>query len=120
MLNYVNDECNLVNYYFHEALKEYFKEDGEADKMINNWQKWNKDKAFTMDFPKITKDEIEMVSKIRDFDRAKNGDLPFCSMLPVLVQCPHAAVDILCKMQDACGYNINVKTLELINKKKSN
>ena len=115
MLNYKDDKCSYAGYLFHEALSEYLKDEGEADKVINSWRDFNKSKAFSA-FPKIKKEEIDLIKMLKNNERAKNGDIPLAAMLPILAKCPTMTTDILCLMVENCQCTINVKTLTISKK----
>jgi len=112
VLNYKDDKCSYIGYLFHEALAEYLNDDGEADKLIKGWREYNKSKAFS-DFPKIKKEEIEIIKMLKENEQAKNGDLPLVAMYPILAKCPNMTTDILAIMVTNCQCLIDVKTLTI-------
>lgn len=113
MLNYKDNKCKYTLFLFHEAIKEYFKDGGEADKMLANWRAYNKSSS---DFPKITKQEIDTIKELKKKDFVKEGDVVFAQMLPVLASCPHMTTDILCLMnnQDQCLVDLKTMTIQKI------
>lgn len=115
LLNYKDDKCSYVGYMFHQALSEYLKDGGDADKLINSWRDYNKSKNFS-DFPKIKKEEVELVKMLKQNERAKNGDIPLTAILPILAKCPSMTTDILCLMVNLCQITIDVKTLTVTKK----
>lgn len=110
MLNYKDDKCKYTLFLFHEAIKEYFKEGGEADKMLANWRTYNKSSS---NFPKITKQEIETIKELKKIDQIKNGEILFPQMLPILAGCPHMTTDILCLMNSQCQISLDLKTMTI-------
>lgn len=121
MPNYVNGECNYTLHLFHKAVDEYFKEDGEAEKLVKNWKEQNKQlkKGFG-EFGLISKEEVKKTQELLDFKKSHNNeiDLPFPTFLPVFTKCPHMATEIMCFMNDFCEYNIKLESQELKKKKK--